>query len=88
VRVRLLPTEGGVRVLVEDSGPGIEPELAARVGEPFLTGWPSGKGAGLGLYVARTFARAARGDLRLEPCEGRGTRAILELARDTLQEAP
>lgn len=88
VRVAVLPWERGVRVEVEDHGPGIEPELAARVGEPFLTRWPSGKGAGLGLYVARTFARAARGDLRLEPRPEGGARAILSLVRDTPGEAP
>lgn len=79
IRVSVVTVDGGIEVAVDDDGPGIDPDLAARAGEPFLTRWPGGTGAGLGLYVARTFARGAGGDLRLERRPERGTRAILSL---------
>lgn len=80
VSVSVVPHATGVRVTVDDAGVGIDPEVALRAGEPFLSRWPGGSGAGLGLYVARTFARDSGGDLQLERRSERGTRAILSLA--------
>jgi len=50
---------------VSDSGPGVAPEVAARLFEPFVTVKPAGHGMGLGLFVSRHLLRAAGGDLRL-----------------------
>jgi len=83
VRVRLAP--GGsvgmphVELLVEDGGCGLDAEVAARVGEPFFTAWRGAPGQGLGLFAARTFARAVGGDLALEARPEGGARAILRL---------
>ena len=69
-----------VEIVVEDQGPPVPPERLARAGQPFYSAWPGRKGAGLGIYVARTFARAAGGELTLQACELRGVRATLTMA--------
>ncbi len=54
---------------VRDYGPGISPDEAARIGEPFYRGDPSRTrdtgGTGLGLYLATLVARAHGGSLAL-----------------------
>jgi signal transduction histidine kinase/ActR/RegA family two-component response regulator len=69
-----------VRLVVEDNGPGMPPEILRRVFEPFFTTKPFGSGSGLGLAVSRGLVASLGGDLRLESAPGAGTRAIVELA--------
>lgn len=69
-----------VRLVVEDNGPGMPPEILRRVFEPFFTTKPFGSGSGLGLAVSRGIVASLGGDLRLESEPGRGTRGIVELA--------
>lgn len=68
-----------VEVAVTDQGAPVSAERLARAGQPFFSAWPDRKGAGLGIYVARTFARATGGELTLQACDTRGVRAILTL---------
>ena len=53
--LRLVTRLDGDHVVVEvgDTGPGIPPDVEARVFEPFFTTKDVGKGTGLGLYIAR-----------------------------------
>jgi signal transduction histidine kinase len=53
-----------VRIRVADNGPGIAPELAANVFEPFVTSKP--QGTGLGLTIAREAAQSLGGSVALE----------------------
>ena len=64
-----------VRLVVEDNGAGMEPEVLRRVFEPFFTTKPFGSGTGLGLAVSRSLITSLGGDLRLESRPGAGTRA-------------
>jgi len=66
------PQEGSARVWVEDTGGGIPAADLERVHEPFFT--TKAQGHGLGLAVCRSILWEARGDLRIESQEGRGTR--------------
>ncbi len=50
---------------IEDCGPGVAPELAGRLFEPFVTNKPDGMG--LGLAISRSFIRASGGELTFEP---------------------
>lgn len=61
-----------IRVL--DRGPGIAPELAARVGEPFVT-TKRDAGFGIGLVLAKSAVERAHGRLELGPRKGGGTEA-------------
>jgi signal transduction histidine kinase len=77
-------TAGGWAVLrVDDLGPGLAPEQAGQVFEPFYRGTPAraGEGAGLGLAIVAALAEAhgGRADVRSRP-EG-GTRFEVWLPR-------
>ncbi len=74
------------RVVVEDNGVGIEPDVLRRVFEPFFTTKPFGSGAGLGLAVSRSLLAGIGGELRLESKANVGTRAIVELSPAKAQE--
>lgn len=65
--------------VVTDAGPGMSPDLLARVGEPFFTTKPAGEGMGLGLFLARTYAERASGTLTFESTVGVGTSVRLRL---------
>ena len=55
---------GHIAVIFEDNGPGIAPEVRARLFEPFSSGGKSG--LGLGLALSRQTVRDHRGELWAE----------------------
>ncbi|ARN22429.1 PAS domain-containing hybrid sensor histidine kinase/response regulator [Piscinibacter gummiphilus] len=65
VRVSTASDGPTVRLQVDDSGPGVPPDVAARLFEPFFTTKAEGVGTGLGLSVSRSVAREHGGDLVL-----------------------
>jgi signal transduction histidine kinase len=64
-------TNGCVRLDVTDTGTGIAPEHLAQVFDPLFT--TKARGIGLGLSVARSLARANRGDIEVRSEPGRGS---------------
>ena len=66
-------------IAVRDSGPGIAPELLARVLEPFFTTKPVGQGTGLGLSISQQIMVAHNGKLRVESAVGQGSQFTLQL---------
>jgi signal transduction histidine kinase/ABC-type multidrug transport system ATPase subunit len=58
------PGTGAVRVI--DEGPGLAPEEAERLFEPYIRGRQGGPGAGLGLSIARGIVEAHGGSVVLE----------------------
>jgi PAS domain S-box-containing protein len=70
-----------VVVAVADTGPGMPPEIAARVFEPFFTTKEMGKGTGLGLSQVYGFARQSGGFVELETQLGRGVTVSIYLPR-------
>jgi two-component system sensor histidine kinase KdpD len=81
--VRVQVREAGSEVLVRviDRGPGIPPDEAERIFEPFQRGSRTAgvRGAGLGLAIARGFAEANRGRIWVESHEGQGAMFVLAL---------
>ncbi|MCA9669909.1 MAG: HAMP domain-containing protein [Myxococcales bacterium] len=72
-----------VALAVCDRGPGIAPEVASKIEDPFFTTKPEGEGTGLGLSVTRTIVDAHGGDLTFAAREdGAGTEATLWLPID------
>jgi signal transduction histidine kinase len=69
----------GVRLAVEDSGPGIDPAVRERLFEPFVTTKEVGKGTGLGLAVCRGLVESAHGTIQLDESYEGGARFVIEL---------
>jgi CheY-like chemotaxis protein len=68
-----------VRLVVSDTGLGMDAETLAKATEPFFSTKELGKGTGLGLSMVHGLANQLNGALRLTSEVGRGTRAELWL---------
>ena len=68
-----------VRIAVVDSGAGMDKETLARALEPFFTTKEPGKGTGLGLPIANSFAQQSGGALAVDSEPGRGTAVTIWL---------
>lgn len=83
VLVRLLRTPTGYRVCVEDNGPGLPDNEKEKAFERFFRGSNAADqyedGAGLGLPVVRSIARAHGGNALLRDRTGGGLSSIMEL---------
>lgn len=73
------PVGDGAELIVEDTGPGIPPEIRDRAFEPFVSTWP--EHPGLGLALVDRVAAAHHGHARIDSSPGEGTRVTLRLAR-------
>jgi two-component system sensor kinase FixL len=63
--VRVQAADGMVQISVADTGPGVPPEVAARLFQPFVT--TKADGMGIGLSVCRTIVESHGGRLWMEP---------------------
>ena len=61
----------GVAVTVEDTGPGVAPEMREQIFNPFITS--KRDGVGLGLSIVAKIVDEHRGWIRLEPADETGT---------------
>ena len=80
VAVERLP-DGHGALVVSDQGPGISPEDAARLFQPYeqVLGVAQGRGTGLGLSLSRQIARLMGGELTVSSEPGQGAVFRLEL---------
>lgn len=87
-RIALQDGDDALRIRICDDGPGIPEGELERVFEPFYRLEASRNratgGAGLGLAIARTIARAHGGELTLRNAPGGGLEALLSLPRQRL----
>lgn len=79
VRLMTFTEEDRVVLAIEDTGPGIPPDLRDRVFEPFFTTKPAGIGTGLGLSLVAQIVRRHGGDVRVSSTPQGGARLELWL---------
>jgi signal transduction histidine kinase len=72
--VRTAARDGSVVVEIEDDGPGMPPEVTARVFDPFFTTKPPGQGTGLGLNISHNIVvQEHHGRIAVDSKPGRTT---------------
>lgn len=69
----LSPTPGRLRISVADNGKGVDPALAKRLFDPFVTDKQAAGGTGLGLSVSSSLVKAHGGDITFESQAAKGT---------------
>ena len=81
VTISARPSDGHVLVTVDDTGPGVPPEILDRVFEPFFT-TRGEQGTGLGLAISFGLVRTMGGRMWIQNIEGGGARLAFELPAD------
>ena len=79
ITIRAKPTENGVRLEFEDTGPGIPPEVQTRIFDPFFTTKEVGKGTGLGLSLSHGIIERHGGRIQIESRPNEGANFVIEL---------
>jgi len=85
LHVRTLTDGAGAELVVDNSGPVVEPARAGELFDPFRRGGAaraSGRGAGLGLSIVSAVVTAHRGSVSATPREGGGMRVEVQLPRE------
>jgi len=77
VRTRALG--GQVLIELQDSGPGISPELQKKIFEPFFTTKAAGQGTGLGLWVSYGIVESHGGRIEVRSSLGSGATFVISL---------
>jgi len=84
-RVEVGRANGLARIVIEDDGPGLPPDLLDQVFEPFFRADPAleqdHRGTGLGLTIAREIVERAGGTITISNRTTGGLRQVIELPR-------
>ena len=89
ITVRVRSTEKDrVCIEVQDTGPGISPQLLRRIFDPFVTTKPAGRGTGLGLSICRRIVHGLEGTIEIQSHPGQGTVARVVLPKATRAQRP
>ncbi len=73
-------TETGLRLTIDDGGPGIPPDLAGQIFEPFARGDSTSQdGAGLGLAIVREQVRLLGGQVEVSRSDEGGARFTVDV---------
>jgi signal transduction histidine kinase len=79
IRITTRARDGWVRLLVEDSGQGVRPEIRNRIFEPFFSTKSPDQGSGLGLTVCQRVVSGLGGRIRVEDSDLGGARFVVEV---------
>jgi signal transduction histidine kinase len=71
--------DGSAVIRVADTGPGIPPDIQAKIFEPFYTTKEPGEGTGLGLSVSFGIVKGHQGTLQIESTPGEGATFVITL---------
>jgi len=78
--VRLSADDGYAMIEITDSGVGIQPEILARIFDPFFSRRADGvAGTGLGLTIVKNFVERMGGTISVDSILGRGTQFGIRL---------
>lgn len=84
-----------VRLVIDDTGPGVPKELQQKIFEPFFTTKPAGAGLGFGLSLCHGLVESHGGRISVEDAPGGGARFIVALPytaapakKEAVQKAP
>ncbi|MEA3546475.1 MAG: ATP-binding protein [Thermodesulfobacteriota bacterium] len=78
--------EETIEVQIQDSGPGIPPELITRIFDPFFTTKEAGKGTGLGLSITYGLIKKLDGNISVQSEVGKGTTFTVSLPINKTRE--
>jgi signal transduction histidine kinase len=79
IHVELIEQKGGVIIVVEDEGPGVDDVLKPTIFEPFQQGENARGGVGIGLSLVGRFADLHGGSAHVEDRDGGGARFVVVL---------
>jgi len=80
IKVEVKADSEWIEIWITDSGPGIPPEIQAKILQPFFTTKPIGKGTGLGLSISKGIIEQHGGTLSIDKeCEH--TRFVIRFPR-------
>jgi signal transduction histidine kinase len=77
VTARAVPQSNAVAITVHDNGPGIPPELLARVCEPFFSTHTDEGLRGLGLAIVQDIVKIHGGRIEMKSSPDEGTQIVL-----------
>jgi signal transduction histidine kinase len=87
ITIRTMERTDGVALVVADTGPGMAPDVSARVFEPFFT-TKGADGTGLGLPMVHATMRSHGGRVTLDTSPGKGAVFTLVFPRRSPGEDP
>ena len=86
-----------VKLMVSDTGPGIDPKIIDRIFDPYFTTKGIGKGSGMGLAVVHGIVKSHSGAIKVDSTLGKGTQFSIffpltqgkaAVEAETIQEIP
>ena len=82
VRLDISIAENDYCWIITDRGAGMDASVLQRVSEPFFTTKPTGKGMGLGVFLAKNVIQRLGGSIAFESQPGKGTEVTVVLPLD------